>query len=427
MPPPAVVRPARLRYADRGGCHALRHIGGFDLAGEGVRTIKRTVLLTLCIVTLCLAGCTPKPPAPAPDAPAAVALIEAYPRLSFAQPLEYSSPADGSDRVFVVEKPGRILVFANDPQVASASVFLDLRTKVDSGGFEQGLLGLAFHPRFADNGLLYVNYTAGGQSVIAEYRINPENPSLALPNSGRVLLTIRQPYANHNGGHLAFGPDGFLYIGMGDGGSAGDPQGNAQNMTSLLGKILRIDVDRAEAGKQYAIPANNPWAGNQQGYREEIYALGFRNPWKFSFDSTSGQLWVADVGQDAIEEIDIVAKGLNYGWDRMEGTACYPAGSQCSSEGLQPPVWEYRHSLGQSMTGGYVYRGRQIEGLQGYYIYGDYMSGRIWALRVDDAAPPANYLLLESGLRISSFGVDEDGELYVLDLRGKVYRMTIAE
>jgi glucose/arabinose dehydrogenase len=369
-------------------------------------------------------GCTQKPPDPEPDVLPKVALTEAYPRLSFAQPLEYVSPADGSDRVFIVEKPGRILVFANDQQVTNAAVFLDLRSKVDSTGFEQGLLGLAFHPRFASNGLFYINYTASGQSVIAEYRADPDNPNQALPASARILLTIRQPYTNHNGGHLAFGPDGFLYIGMGDGGSAGDPQGNAQNMKSLLGKMLRIDVDRADAGRAYAIPPDNPWAGNQQDYREEIYALGLRNPWKFSFDLPDGLLWVADVGQDSLEEINIVAKGLNYGWNRMEGTACYPPGSQCSAEGLQLPVWEYRHPIGQSITGGYVYRGTAIKGLAGYYVYGDYVTGRIWALRIDASAAPTNHLLLESGLRISSFGVNQAGELYVVDFRGKVYKLT---
>lgn len=395
--------------------------------------LRRTcILLMVCLLLLCLASCAPKlpdpepEPDPEPDESPSITLIEAYPHLAFTQPLEYVCPPDASGRVFVVEKPGRVLVFANDPEVTIATVFLDLRDRVDSNGFEKGLLGLAFHPAFAANGLLYVNYTANGQTVIAEYRTNPEDANQALRASERAILTVRQPYANHNGGHLAFGPDGFLYIGMGDGGSAGDPQGNAQKRDSLLGKILRVDVDRAEAGKPYAIPADNPWAGGQGGYRPEIYALGLRNPWKFSFDAVTGRLWAADVGQDSIEEINIVEKGLNYGWNIMEGSACYPPGRQCSREGLTLPIWEYRHPVGQSITGGYVYRGSAIRGLAGYYVYGDYVTGRIWALRVNGEEDKLNHLLAESGFRISSFGVDQDGELYVLDLRGKVYRIAAA-
>lgn len=394
--------------------------------------LKRTWILAVCLLCLCLASCMPRAPEPEPEPepepakPPKVALSEAYPRLSFTQPLEYVCPPDASRRVFVVEKPGRILVFANNPEVTAAAVFLDLRSRVDSNGFEKGLLGLAFHPEFATTGLLYVNYTAGNQTIIAEYRANPEDPNQALPATGRVILTVAQPYANHNGGHMAFGPDGFLYIGMGDGGSAGDPQGNAQKRDSLLGKILRIDVNTAEAGRQYAIPADNPWAGAQGGYRPEIFAVGLRNPWKFSFDPVTSHLWVADVGQDSIEEINIVEKGLNYGWNVMEGSACYPPGRECSREGLTLPIWEYRHPLGQSITGGYVYRGTAVANLAGYYVYGDYVTGRIWALRVDGAEAPLNHMLAESGLRISSFGVDQDGELYVLDLRGKIYRIVAA-
>jgi len=413
---------------------------------------KCILLLTLALLLLGLAGCVarpvppdpgdeppivdPGPPGPEPgvedppyeDPPyqvPSVSLIKAYPGLTFSRPLEYQHADDGSNLVFVVEQSGRILVFDNDPGVTGADVFLDLRSRVDSSGSEKGLLGLAFHPQYGQRGLFYVNYANRTHSVIAEYKTNPDNPRQALIDSERILLTFAQPYANHNGGCLAFGPEGYLYIATGDGGSAGDPGRNAQNLANLLGKILRIDVDRTQGQLAYAIPADNPWAGNTSGFREEIYAYGLRNPWKFSFDG-DGRLWVADVGQNAVEEINLVGKGLNYGWNIMEGSECYPASASCSSEGLELPVWEYRHPLGRSVTGGYVYSGTEIESLLGHYIYGDYVTGLIWALRVDGLDEPTNHLLLESGLRISSFGVDADHELYVLDLRGVIYRLTEA-
>lgn len=360
---------------------------------------------------------------PGPNGLPSFNLIDAYPNLSFDQPVEYVPAVDGSNRVFVVGRTGKIYVFNNDPQVEQASIFLDLSSRIDTSYIEKGLLGLAFHPNFAQNGLFYVNYTDRTHTIIARYRVDPANPDQGLFNSEEILLTIAQPYKNHNGGHLAFGPDRYLYIGMGDGGSAGDPQGNAQNLGSLLGKMLRIDVDQASAGRMYGIPADNPWAGNQDGFREEVYAYGFRNPWKYSFDAQNGRLWVADVGQDTVEEIDIVEKSLNYGWNTMEGSLCYPASINCITQGLQLPIWEYHHPIGNSITGGYVYYGSQTPSLYGAYIYGDFGKGQIWALWIDAAQVPHNYLVLPTTINISSFGLDQKQELYILDLGGKIYKL----
>jgi glucose/arabinose dehydrogenase len=244
-----------------------------------------------------------------------------------------------------------------------------------------------------------------------------------LADSGQIILSFPQPYANHNGGHMAFGEDGFLYIATGDGGSKGDPQNNAQNLSNLLGKILRIDVDRPGAGKHYGIPADNPFAGNTQGFREEIFAYGLRNPWKFSFDRQGGRLWAADVGQDKVEEINLIEKGKNYGWNLMEASRYYSAREDVTQEGLVLPVWEYEHQLGKSITGGAVYYGDDILALKGAYIYGDFVSGRIWALWLDNDLKVDNRQLLDTELRISSFGVDGNNEIYVVDYQGKIYKL----
>jgi glucose/arabinose dehydrogenase len=412
--------------------------------GEDMHKIK---LLTLLLLLASLTGCGTVVPqkygqSAAPAAPdsgqvlpasqagtgspvpraVSIKIAEAYPNLFFSQPLEYLHAGDNSGRVFVVEKTGRIKVFQNDPQVQAAGVFLDLSGIVDSSASEKGLLGLAFHPDYEKNGLFYVNYTDWSGTVIARYQSDPADPSRGLPDSGTVLMSFPQPYANHNGGHLAFGPDGFLYIAVGDGGSAGDPQGNAQNRGSIYGKMLRIDVDKPGGGKSYGIPADNPFAGNNEGFLEEIYAYGLRNPWKFSFDQKSGWLWTADVGQNRVEEIDIIQKGANYGWNIMEGSLCYPSTANCDRSGLALPVWEYRHPTGNSVTGGYVYYGSKIPGLYGAYVYGDFVSGMIWALWLDSAGAD-NRILLDTNLNISSFGMDQENELYVVDYRGKIYKV----
>jgi glucose/arabinose dehydrogenase len=337
----------------------------------------------------------------------------------FSQPVGIVAPDDGSNRLFVVEQAGVIRVFENSQTVAESTVFLEISTQVLFGG-EQGLLGLAFHPNYKENGYFYVNYVADNprRTVIARYSVSPNNPDQALNNSELVLLEVNQPFSNHKGGQIAFGDDGYLYIGLGDGGSGGDPLGNAQNRSTLLGKILRINVDLPSQGQNYSIPADNPYFGNALGYKEEIYAYGFRNPWRFSFDSSTGRLWVADVGQSQREEIDVLEKGKNYGWNIMEGTLTYSSGSQV---GLELPVWEYSHAEGIAIIGGYVYRGSTLTGLNSKYIYGDYGSGKVWALQYDGVAMPVNTLLSDTNLNISSFGVDENKELYFCSLDGKIY------
>ncbi len=352
-----------------------------------------------------------------------VSLENAFPNLSFNKPVEFQHANDNSNRVFIVEKPGVIKVLVNSNTTDSADVFLDITSKVKSDGNEEGLLGLAFHPNYSINGYFFIYYIADSprRSVISRFSVSETNPNQANISSELVLLEILQPYSNHNGGKLAFGPDNYLYIGTGDGGSAGDPLGNAQNLEVLLGKILRIDIDNIVNGS-YSIPADNPFYGNINNYREEIYAYGLRNPWRFSFDSVTGWLWVADVGQGTIEELDIIESGNNYGWNIKEGTLCYNPPSGCDSTGLIDPIFEYDHSVGRSITGGYVYRGTNMTGQIGKYIYGDYINGQIWALEYDSVNPTNNSLLIETTLSISTFGIDENNNIYVLDYSsGNIY------
>ena len=348
------------------------------------------------------------------------ALQAAFPNLTFSQPVGIVSSGAGSNSLFVIEQPGTIRVFENSPTVATSSIFLDLSNRVLYGG-EQGLLGLAFHPNYAANGYFYVDYVVDNprRTIVSRYTVSTSNPNQAQSDSELVLLEIAQPFTNHKGGQLAFGPDGYLYIAMGDGGSGGDPFGNGQNKAVLLGKILRIDVNTPSGGRNYGIPADNPFVGNTLGYMEEIYAYGFRNPWRFSFDTLTGRLWVGDVGQSQREEIDIVEKGLNYGWNIMEGSLPYAGGSQV---GLELPVWEYGRDQGIAIIGGYVYRGPTATALTGSYVYGDYGSGRIWALTIGSTGTPSNTLLDDTTLQISSFGLDGNGELYICAFDGKIYR-----
>ncbi|UCE17145.1 MAG: PQQ-dependent sugar dehydrogenase [Gemmatimonadota bacterium] len=357
---------------------------------------------------------------------AELALDVAFPHLSINRPVDLQNAGDGSDRIFVVEQAGRIHVFENSQDVQSTDIFLDIQNRVNRSGNEEGLLGLAFHPDYEHNGYFYVDYTASNprRTVIARYTVSGTDPDVADVNSEIVLLEIEQPFSNHNGGQISFGPDGYLYISVGDGGAAGDPQGNGQNLQTLLGAILRIDVDNPDIGFNYSIPSDNPFAHNQFGYAEEIYAYGLRNPWRFSFDSETGWLWAADVGQNTIEEIDIIEKGKNYGWDIMEGSACFEPPSNCDTTGLTFPIWEYDHSLGQSITGGFVYRGTSTPQLTGKYLYADYVTGRIWSLQYDGQNPPSNTELFDTDLNISSFGVDEDNELYFCAFDGSIYKIS---
>lgn len=349
----------------------------------------------------------------------------AFPKLSFTRPVDLQHANDNSNRLFVAEQRGIISVFKNDASASSKSTFLDIRDKVEDNGNEEGLLGLAFHPQYKTNGYFYVNYTARNpdRTVISRFRVSAYNPEVADPESEVVLLTFDQPYSNHNGGQVSFGPDGYLYIGVGDGGSGGDPKGHGQNLKTLLGSILRIDVNKQENGKKYAIPADNPFAGNKSGYKEEIYAYGLRNPWRLSFDPVTKKLWTGDVGQNAYEEIDIIEKGGNYGWNIMEGKHCFEPSRNCNQQGLKLPVWEYPRNEGVSITGGFVYRGPSLPELKGKYIYADYGSGKIWVLDATNVNNPVNTILVESNLNISSFGVDPKNELYICAFDGKIYRI----
>jgi glucose/arabinose dehydrogenase len=281
-----------------------------------------------------------------------------------------------------------------------------------------------FHPDYETNGYFYVNYTAISprRTVIARYRVSAADPNQAMADSEWVILTFNQPFENHNGGELAFGPDGYLYIATGDGGSGGDPQNNGQSLQTLLGKILRIEVNTATGGRRYAIPSDNPFAGNTAGNREEIFAYGLRNPWRMSFDPVTNWLWAGDVGQNRFEEIDIIEKGKNYGWRIMEGNACFNPSSGCNMTGLVKPIWDYGRTLGASVTGGHVYRGASAPALVGAYIYGDFVSSRIWSLRYDGINPPENTELLDTNIGIASFGVDQNNELYVCAFDGRIYR-----
>ncbi len=332
-------------------------------------------------------------------------------------PLYVTNARDGSNRLFIIEQPGRIKVLAGGG--GTPTVFLDITSRVLSGG-ERGLLGLAFHPQFETNRRFFVNYTRrnDGATVIAEYRASASNPDVA-DTSETVLLTIAQPFANHNGGMIQFGPDGLLYIGMGDGGSANDPGNRAQNINELLGKVLRIDVNSSGGGLPYGVPSSNPFSGPTAG-RDEIYAIGLRNPFRFSFDRGTGQLLLGDVGQGQREEVDIITLGGNYGWRVFEGTRCTGIDTQlCGALSTVAPIAEYSHSNGRcSITGGYVYRGARSSLPLGSYIYGDFCSGEIFLLNNG-----AQALIRDTNLSISSFGEDEAGEIYVADLSGAVFRI----
>ncbi len=358
----------------------------------------------------------------------------------------YHAPGDAS-RLFITEKPGRIKILDLDSGTVLPTVFLDIDPLVTGGtstGSEQGLLGLAFHPDYASNGYFYVNYTgSGGATTIRRYSVSDTNPNLANASSGTTLLTISQPYSNHNGGWLGFGPDGFLYIGTGDGGSANDPGNRAQNtgVNQLLGKMLRIDVD---GGTPYGIPADNPFANG--GGDNRIWASGLRNPWRCSWDRETGDFYIADVGQNAWEEINFQPAGVggqNYGWRCKEGNACTGlSGCTCASPSLTSPIHVYGHnsSGGYSLTGGFVYRGCAIEGLQGTYFFADYVTSRIWSLRYDGTTV-SGFQLRTTQLtpssegftvnQISSFGEDANGELYIVDqgsgTTGQIFKIVPAD
>ena len=362
---------------------------------------------------------------PAAEA-AAVRVVDAHPGLTFDAPVLYTYAPDGTSRMFVLEQPGRIRLVDKTTGATSATTYLDIKNKVAYSG-EMGLLGLAFHPNFKQNGFFYVNYTREGnghprETVISRFKAPSANATQVDPATETILLTFQQPYSNHNGGGTAFGPDGYLYVSTGDGGSGGDPQNNAQNRASLLGKILRIDVNGTDKGN-YGIPKDNPYVGNSAGFRDEIYAYGLRNPWRFSFDK-KGQLWVGDVGQNKLEEVDLVTKGGNYGWRIREALEGYKPDEK-AADPLIEPIHEYSHANGDlSITGGVVYEGKALPELENKYIFADYVSGRVWALTPTGQNKATNQVLINRAGTISSFGEDNAGEVYLCDhAEGKILKL----
>jgi glucose/arabinose dehydrogenase len=345
----------------------------------------------------------------------------------FDHPLAAVNAGDGSGRLFVVEQGGTIRV-VRDGSVAG-DPFLDVSDRISAGG-ERGLLGLAFHPRFPDDPRLFVYYTAAGDgaNTIASFRVDAADPDRADRDSEQVLVAIEDPFGNHNGGSIAFGPDGHLYAATGDGGSGGDPQDNGQRTDTLLGKILRIDIDGQAGDRPYGIPADNPFAAG--GGMPEIWLYGFRNPWRTSFDRATGDLWIGDVGQNAWEEVDVHRAGrpggANFGWARMEGFHCFRDDS-CDAATFTPPVAEYGHDAGCTIIGGYVYRGAAQPALAGAYVFADYCSGLVWVLDASSGERQEPQQVAETGHTFSSFGEDEAGELYATDLEaGELLRVVVA-
>jgi len=353
-----------------------------------------------------------------------VVIEEAFPNLYFTQPVDLQYAPDGSDRLFVVEQRGTIYVFENNSSVTEKIMFLDIRDKVVYEG-ERGLLGLAFHPDYENNRYFFVNYTAPNplRTVVSRFQVTADDPDVGDELSEHIIIQIDQPFSNHNGGQIVFGPDSYLYIGMGDGGWFGDPYNNGQDLTTLLGAILRIDVDTVSASLNYGIPVDNPFAADTLESRDEIYAYGLRNPWRFSFDPYTNSCWVADVGQDLYEEIDILVYGGNYGWNIMEGSHCYNPATGCDTTGLILPIYTYDHSIGESITGGFVYRGTLVPDIYGKYIFADFEYGDVWSLEYDGENSPELNTLGDLGpYSVTSFGIDQHDELYICSFDGMIYK-----
>jgi glucose/arabinose dehydrogenase len=381
--------------------------------------MHRSSLALLSVVALACNGAAE--PGNTPDDGEAVATGVALEEVvnGLERPVYLTAP-EGDPRLFIVEQPGRIRIVEGG--TLRDEPFLDIESRVRSQGNEQGLLSMAFHPRFSENGYFYVNYTGtDGNTRVERYSVSAD-ANRADPASAKLIIGYDQPYANHNGGHILFGPDGMLYIPTGDGGSGGDPQNRAQNLSSLLGKMLRIDVD---GGDPYAIPSDNPFVGRAD-VRPEIWAYGLRNPWRVAFDEQAGLLYVADVGQNAWEEVSVVPAdqgGINFGWKRLEGTHCFSPESGCDRNDVILPVVEYPHSEGISITGGYVYRGSAIPELQGKYLFADF--GRSWikALEYENGQAADTQTLEIEVPSVSSFGLDGEGELYIVSLSGRVLKV----
>jgi quinoprotein glucose dehydrogenase len=378
---------------------------------------------------------------------AGVQMTRAFPKLKPRRPVCMTHAGDGSNRLFIVSEHGQVLVTPSDQMATELKTFLDIEPQVDyeDKENEEGLLGLAFHPKYKENGQFFLYYTSKQPphtSVISRFRVSQTDPNQADPASEEVLLTIKQPYWNHNGGNLAFGPDGYLYVGLGDGGAANDPHGNGQNLNTLLGSILRIDIDRKDPGRAYAIPGDNPFVGRRDA-APEIYAYGLRNVWGMAFDRQTGLLWVGEVGQNIWEEIDIIVKGGNYGWNVRESMHPFSVNNAKPGPGRTPaqqnkpealnaamidPIWEYHHdSDGKSITGGEVYRGKRVPALVGYYVYADYVTGKMWGLKYDEKAKKVVANRQIAGPKvfpnppIMAIGSDEQGEIYLSDSFGNLW------
>lgn len=370
------------------------------------------------------------------ESPLPVKVEAAFPKLKFVRPLVLTHAGDGTKRVFVASQLGAVHVFPNDQDAAATKVFLDITKKVvyKEKENEEGLLGLAFHPRFKENGYFFVYYTPTDTKPhttrVSRFKVASDDPNRADPASEVEILQVPQPYWNHKGGTICFGPDGYLYIALGDGGSANDPHGNGQNLKALLGKVLRIDVDHHDAGKQYSIPKDNPFVNMAGQAQPEIYAYGLRNIWRMSFDRKTGQLWAGDVGQDIWEEIDLIRSGGNYGWNLREGLHVFvPKNGKAhpdaeKKQGMIDPIWEYHHDIGKSITGGHVYRGSRVPELVGHYLYADYVTGKLWALHYDEAKKNvvANRSIAGNIKPVFSFGEDEAGEVYFMVDAGTLHR-----
>jgi glucose/arabinose dehydrogenase len=352
-------------------------------------------------------------------------MTKAFPHLKFHLPVWMTAPPTDNNRFFVVEQKGSIRVFKNNSKTRKTSAFLDISKKVRYVHAEEGLLCMAFHPQYAANGLFYVFYLASNphRQVLSQFKVSSKNPDRADPTSEKILLEIPKRHGNHNGSTILFGPDGYLYVSLGDGGGAGDRDNNAQNLGNLWGKVLRVDVDRQDKGLPYAIPPDNPFVG-KEGARGEIWAYGLRNVWRMSFDRKSGTLWAGDVGQDKWEEIDIIQRGGNYGWPYLEGTHDYR--NAPGTPPSIPPVLEYPHPSGVCVTGGYVYRGSKLKGYEGAYLYAEYVFGWVKAARFAEGGVAADEKVIEQNDNISSFAEDNDGELYLLGYsKGRIYKLKL--
>jgi glucose/arabinose dehydrogenase len=384
--------------------------------------IPRRPALCIAMAAALLWGCGGASATPAPSAttsPSAGLAVTLEPFVDgLDSPLAVVNADDGSNRLFVVEQGGTIRIVKDGALLPQP--FLDVSSEISAGG-EQGLLGLAFHPNYPTDPRFFVNYTdTSGDTHVASFTVDRSNPDRADPGSEKELVFVDQPYANHNGGGLQFGPEGDLYIGLGDGGSGGDPHENGQKLSTKLGKMLRIGVDGTTGDLAYAIPADNPFAGRSDA-DPAIFAYGLRNPWRFSFDRATGDLWIGDVGQGAWEEIDVARKGTsgqNFGWNRMEGSHCFRPAESCDRSGITLPVAEYGHDQGCTVIGGYVYRGTAQPALAGGYLFGDYCSGTIWAIDPSGDQPREPTVVGSMDGSLSSFGEDEAGELYATDISG---------